>query len=251
MKLKWGYAAIVLVMFSLLFVIIPPVANAAPTKQEHLQALTDRWITQNPENAKALEKAKKDAEKLEKGFKDYSDKAFQSSFDTVFGKDKLKPSAAIDYLKVFEAVSAGDIEEAGKLSTDLLIAAYAPGLGHYIKAAKFVHEKIDKQITSWGNEVYQTDTFKFFRRDLARMTKLDAMEARDLRYPSYIPSYMVQKFRSDPYIGKDMDILYKAMVKFEVALFKQWSEGDEPREFALQFGDLKKKSWWDFGSTGG
>jgi len=240
-------------LFTLVFLFIGFAHSAqaqSTTKEEHLNMLMDRWVSQNPVDAKALEKAKKDAEKLEKDFKDYSDKAFQNSFDTVFN-GKLKPSAAIDYLKVFEAVSAGDIEEAGKLTTDLAIAAYAPGLGHYITAMKLFHGKIKKQVTSWGNEVYQTDTFKFFRYDLAHMTKLDAMEARDLRYPVYVPSYMVNKFRKDKYIGKEMDILYEAMVSFEGALFQQWSEGDEPREFALQFGDLKKKPWWDFGSTGG
>ncbi|PHR91755.1 MAG: hypothetical protein COA69_11265 [Robiginitomaculum sp.] len=242
----------------LLFTTPPAQAQQAGSSQ-NLQAMMDRWARQNPGQARRLEVAKKKAEaaakkdkdKAEKHWKKVADDSLQSSFDTVFGEGTLKPSAAYDYLQVLEAVSAGDYKVAGELSTGLLIAAYAPGLGQYIKVMKFSHAQMQKQITRWGNMIYQTDSFRYFMQEYPSMTSSTNMyNDSHGKYPTYVPSYMITYLRNDPDIGARIAKIYDAMIARENKIFQYWSTSDEDHEMAvhdLQFGKLtQSKSLLDF-----
>lgn len=239
-------------------------APAKVSTSQNMQAMMDRWANQNPGQARRLEVAKKKAEaaakkdkdKAEKHWKKVADDSLQSSFDTVFGEGKLKPSAAYDYLQVLEAASAGDYKVAGELSSGLLIAAYAPGLGQYIKVMKFSHAQIQKQITRWGNMIYQTDSFRYFMQEYPSMTSSTNMyNDTHGQYPTYVPSYMITYLRNDPDIGARIAKIYDAMIARENKIFQYWSTSDQDHITAvdeLQFGKTSKgTSLWElFGDKG-
>lgn len=177
------------------------------------EAVFAEWSADHPDLAKQWEKAKKDAEKSEKNIKKIADKEFQNSFDAVFGKDKYKPSDALEVIKVVEALSAGDLEFAGKASTGLLIAKYVPVLGQYITVAKAVVSAIKEAEQVWIKGLYQTKAYTNFT---------ELLYAEPTGENAYIPSYMITYLRKNEQLGAEITKIYQDMRDREDRMFKKW-----------------------------
>jgi hypothetical protein len=190
---------------------------ATSARADDWEALLASMSQDDPALAAKWEKAKKDAEKNEKNLKNFADKQFQSSFDTVFGKDIFKPSEGLDLLKVIEAVSAGDIETAGTVGSEFLIAKYTPGLGQYIMVMKAAATGIKTMEQVWINGLKQTKAYENF---------ISAVFADSNYDRPYIPSYVITYMRSNKAFGTQISKVYDEMRAREDRMFNTWMNDD-------------------------
>jgi len=177
------------------------------------KAVFAEWSRDNPNLAKQWEQAKKNAEKKEKNLKDFSDKAFQQSFDSVFGKDVYKPSNALEVMKVLEAASAGDLRVAGETTSNLLIAKYVPVLGQYITVMRTVSSGIKAAEQAWIKGLYDTKAHERFR---------DIFSEQSTGRDPYIPSYMITYLRNNKQLGGEITKIYDEMRRREAKMFDKW-----------------------------
>ncbi|PHR60667.1 MAG: hypothetical protein COA43_05855 [Robiginitomaculum sp.] len=204
-------------------VLIGRSAVAQTTTSNEVQKLVDHLTRTQPDLTKDYEVSKKKFEEWEKKTGKNADKYAQNSFDKVFGKDKLKPSDALGYLEVAEAIYAGDYEYAGKTLEGMLVKCPESKLGCFIKAMKEVKAIGVKTIKKWEDEIYQTQSFKYFRYDLGHLTKYEEMIKDTPNYEAYVPSYMVSSLRNNQHIGAEMKALYGAMLAREQLILNTWS----------------------------
>ena len=257
--------------------LFPTSVAAQSTTEAEMNALVSHLTRTQPNITKLYDDEKKKFEKWEKDLEKTADSYTQFHMDAVFGKDKLKSSDVLLMLKVSEAVMAGDFQYAGKALSDSVMKC-PPKLGCYLLALKAVETPVALQINRWEKEIYQTQSFKYFRYDLAHLTTFEEMikgrsDYRD--FQAYIPSYMVQPFRNNPNIGNEMSALYIQMVAREQIIKNTWlgqagsrliSVTPEEKKFNAAmtrsdaFGVLlwgepwleghQNRPWWQFGSTG-
>lgn len=215
-------SSVIMMQLALLAVLLPDHAFASSWG-----VVIDHWEQYNATDdrlKKAQEKAKKKSEKAEKDFKKSIDKLFKENFEAVLG-DKIKPSEAFDLLKIIEGAAAGDIEYAGKQSTDFLIAKYTPLLGSYITVLKKSAEGIKLAEKVWIAELYYTD---------AASNALTLITEAKREYPPYIPSYMITYLRNNKALGKEIQKIYGKMIARELKMFTDWQGKDQAHINAVE-----------------
>ncbi|WP_417462809.1 hypothetical protein [Kordiimonas sp.] len=177
------------------------------------ESVFSEWSKNHPEQVQLWEKAKQDAEKNEKRIKDLSDKAFQQSFDAVFGKDVYKPSEALGVMKALEAASAGDFHAAGETTNALLISRYMPVLGQYITAMNTLASGIRSAEQVWIKGLEETPAYERF---------ITIYAERKAGRGAYIPSYMITYLRNNKLLGGEITKIYNDMRAREDRMFERW-----------------------------
>lgn len=201
-----------------IFLIVSGLLAAFPARaQSDWDALIVQLGQTNPDLVAQWETAKKDAEKNEKDLKSTSDRYFQSSFDAVFGKDKVKPSDGLEMMKIIEAASSGDIDYASKAGGELFIASYMPGLGQYIAVMKKAAEGIKAAEQMWIDGLNDTKAYQNF---------IEILYAQPTGRDPYIPSYMITYLRNNEQFGAQISVIYGDMRAREDQMFRQWISDD-------------------------
>ncbi len=201
-----------------IFLIVSGLLAAFPARaQSDWDALIAQLGQTNPDLVAQWETAKKDAEKNEKDLKSTSDRYFQSSFDAVFGKDKVKPSDGLEMMKIIEAASSGDIDYASKAGGELFIASYMPGLGQYIAVMKKAAEGIKAAEQMWIDGLNDTKAYQNF---------IEILYAQPTGRDPYIPSYMITYLRNNEQFGAQISVIYDDMRAREDQMFRQWVSDD-------------------------
>lgn len=201
-----------------IFLIVSGLLAAFPARaQSDWDALIVQLGQTNPDLVAQWETAKKDAEKNEKDLKSTSDRYFQSSFDAVFGKDKVKPSDGLEMMKIIEAASSGDIDYASKAGGELFIASYMPGLGQYIAVMKKAAEGIKAAEQMWIDGLNDTKAYQNF---------MEILYAQPTGRDPYIPSYMITYLRNNEQFGAQISVIYDDMRAREDQMFRQWVSDD-------------------------
>lgn len=196
------------------FVFLAALTFAPMSWAQDWQAAFDEWAQTHPQAAREYEKAKKQAEQNEKDLKKISDRAFQSSFDNVFGSNNFKPSEAIDLIKAVEAVSYGDYQAAGEASGGLVISKFAPGLGQYIELMKVAAKGIKIAEQAWIEGLYETRACK---------NSVELLDREPKTGPNaYIPSYMLMYLKNNQTFGSKITPIYHSMQAREAAMFDAW-----------------------------
>jgi hypothetical protein len=203
----------IFVAFAIFALLSGSMANKASARQTDWEAVFAEWSKSHPEQAQQWAKAKQEAEKKEKRIKDFSDKAFQQSFDTVFGKDAFKPSSALDVLKALEAASAGDFHAAGETTNALLISRYMPVMGQYLAALKALSSGIKSAELVWIKGLEQTPAYDRF---------IEVYSEQPTGRDAYVPSYMITYLRNNKQFGEQISHIYDQMRAREKQMFERW-----------------------------
>jgi hypothetical protein len=203
-------------MFFVLALILAGLA-APGARADDWETLLANMSHDDPALATKWEKAKKATEKNEKDFKKIADKQFQNSFDTVFGKDVFKPSEGLDLLKVIEAASAGDFENASKVGSEFLIAKYTPGIGQYIVVMKAVASGMKSMEQVWISGLKQSKAYENFTAAMFADPNYDR---------PYIPSYMITYMRNNKTFGPQISKVYDEMRAREDKMYDRWMDDE-------------------------
>jgi len=188
------------------------------------EEFANQWSKKEETSDERLKKAKEKADKNEKEFKKLVDKEFENSFKKVFN-GTLKPSEALDILKVLEAASAGDFKYAGENGADFLIAKFVPVLGTYITIMKGTADLIKVGMENWSNQIYYTDAY---------FNAMSLILKASREYPPYIPSYMITYLRNNKSYGKDVQKIWNKMRDKEAWMFDRWKTNDLDHEEAVR-----------------
>lgn len=199
-------------------VVIGVLVIAMRADAQDWHAAFEEWAVTHTQAASAYDAAKKRAADNEKNFKDISDKAFQNSFDQVFGSGNFKPSEALDLMKVAEAASYGDYKVAGEGAGDLAIARFAPGLGQYIALMKATASGIKATEQVWINGLMETKAYK---------SSLDILFKQPTSGSNaYIPSYLLAYLQNNPAYGDRVKSIYKDMRSREAKMYDEWMQDE-------------------------
>lgn len=272
-------ASISLLFTSLLF--FSTASFAQTTTDAELEYLLEHLSQTEPDIAKQYEAEKKKFEKWERDLGKKADDITKTHMDKVFGEGKLKSSDVLGYLKAGEAALAGDYDKAGEALLGVLVTCPPNLFGCYLTAMKEVKAQIATQIHRWEEEIYVTQSYKYFRYDFDHLTTIEQMTSnRDdyrefLKYQAYVPSYMINYLRNDPNIGDEMEVIYDEMVVREKLIRNTWAGDAGGRLVSVTPAEKKFNStmtrenafaelmwgkgwsngtqnlpWWQFSSTG-
>lgn len=145
------------------------------------------------------------------------DKSFKDSFESVFGAS-LKPSEALDLIRISEAVAAGDTQVSLKEGGNFLVSKFLPLVGNYIKLLESCAKLIHAVENDWVDGLYSTKAY-------LNLSEMILKERIRSGADPYVPSYLI-KYDPKGQLAPDLKALQEKMRAFESKWFYEWSEGN-------------------------